>query len=100
MGANLGAFRPPRRAKNGGDEPSLAIEHDDGLKAVFVVMGVEQAQLLAAMHGVEGIVDIKNDPLRHLPERAAIKIGQGTAHAQQAAPIRQVLQPRDRRLRA
>ena len=49
--------------------------------------------------GVERIVDIEHDPLRHLPERAAIKIDQGTAHAQQGPPIRQVLQPRDRRLR-
>ena len=35
---------------------ALAVEHDDRLKAVFVVMRVEQPQLLAAVHRVEGVV--------------------------------------------
>ncbi len=32
-------------------------------------MGVEQPQLLAAVHGVEGVVDVEHDPLRHLRGR-------------------------------
>ena len=62
-------------------------------------MGVEQAQLLAAMDRVEGVVDIQRDPLRHLAERAAVDIDQSPAQAQQRPRIRQVLQPRDGRLR-
>ena len=55
------------------DEPPVAVEHDDRLEAVFVVMGVEQPQLLAAMHGVEGVVDVEHDPLGNLRERTRNK---------------------------
>ena len=98
-GADLDALRPLRRAQDGGDEAALAIEDDDRLEAVVVVMGVEQAQLLAAVHRVEGVVDIEDDALRHLPERAAVDVDQSPAQAQQRPRIRQVLQPRDGRLR-
>src|SRR3954469_7084941 len=40
---------------------TLAIEHNDGLEPVFVVVGIEQPQLLAAVHGVEGVVDVEHD---------------------------------------
>jgi hypothetical protein len=62
-------------------------------------MGVEQAQLLAAMHRIEGVVDVEDDALRHLAERAAVDVDQSPAQAQQRPRIRQVLQPRDGRLR-
>jgi len=62
-------------------------------------MGIEQAQLLAAVHRIEGVVDIEDDALRHLPERAAVDIDQSPTQAQQCPRIRQVLQPRDGRLR-
>ena len=62
-------------------------------------MRIEQPQLLAAMHGVERVVDIENDALGNLSERLAIKIDHGAAHAQKGARIGQVFQPRDRRLR-
>jgi hypothetical protein len=42
-------LKPFGGAKHGGDEATLTIEHDDRLKAVFVVMRIEQTQLLAAM---------------------------------------------------
>ena len=35
-------------AEKDGDEASLAVEHDDRLEAVFVVVGVEKPQLLPA----------------------------------------------------
>lgn len=63
-------------------------------------MGVEQAQLLAAVDGVERVVDVERDPLRHLPERGAVEVDHGAPHAQQRARVRQVLQARDRGLRA
>jgi hypothetical protein len=63
-------------------------------------MGVEQAQLLAAMHRVEGVVYIQHDAFGHLAKGRAVEIDHGPAHAQQCAGIRQVLQPRDGGLRA
>ena len=84
---------------SGGDEAAIAIEDDDRLEAVVVVVGVEQPQLLAAVHRIEGVVDIQRDPPRHLAERGAVEIDQGTAEAQQRPRIRRVLQSRDGRLR-
>jgi hypothetical protein len=80
------------------DEAALAVEHDDRLKAVLVIMGVEQRQLLAAVDGVERVVDVERDPFGNLGERAAIKIDHGAAHPHERTRVRQVLQPRDRRL--
>ena len=37
----------------------------DGLEAIVVVMGVEQRQLLAAVNGIVGVVDIENDARRN-----------------------------------
>ena len=98
-GADLLAAGPFGGTKHGGDEAAFAVEHDDRLKAVFVVMRIEQPQLLAAMNRVERVVDVEHDPLGNLPEGLAIKIDHGAAHAQQGARVGQILQPRDRRLR-
>ena len=62
-------------------------------------MGIEQAQLLAAVHGVEGVVDVEHDPLRHLPEGGAVEVDHRPPHRHQLAHAGQVLQPADRRLR-
>ena len=86
-------------AKHGGDEAALAVEHDDRLKAIFIVMRVEQSQLLAAMHRVERVVDVERDAFGNLVEGLAIKIDHGAAHAQQGASVGQIFQSRDRRLR-
>ena len=93
------AARPLGGAQHGGDEAALAVEHDDRLKTVFVVMRVEEPQLLAAMHGVKSVVDVEDDPVWNLVEGLAIKIDHSVAHAQQRARVGQVFQPRDRRLR-
>jgi hypothetical protein len=61
-GANLLAAGSFGGTKNGGDEAALAIEYDDRLKAVFVIMRIEQPQLLAAMNRVERVVDVQRDP--------------------------------------
>ena len=61
-GANLLAAGSFGGTKNGGNEAAIAIEHDDRLKAVFVVMRIEQSQLLAAMNRVERVVDVERDP--------------------------------------
>ena len=65
-GSDLLAAGPFGGTKNGGDEAAGAVEHDDRLKSVFVIMGVEQPQLLAAVNGVERVVDVEGDPLGNL----------------------------------
>lgn len=97
---DLAAFRPLRRAQNRGHEPTGAVENDDRLEAVVVMVRVEQPQLLAAMDGVEGIVDVEGDPLRDLRERGAVEPDHGAAHLQQHPPVGQVLEPADGGLRA
>ncbi len=63
-------------------------------------MGVEQPQLLPAVDGIEGVVDGEHDAMRHLPEAAAVEPHHGARHPQQRPHVRQVLEPRDGRLRA
>ena len=82
-GSGLLAAGPFGGAEDGGDEAARAVEHDDRLKSVFVVMGVEQPQLLAAVNRVEGVVEVERDPLGNLAERRAIEIDHGAAHPQQ-----------------
>ena len=98
--AGLASAGAAGRAQHGGHRPALAIEHHDRLEAVFVVVGVEEPQLLRAMHRVEGVVDVEDDPAGHLAEAAAVEPDHGPAHAQQRPRPRQVLEPRDGRLRA
>ncbi len=99
-GADFAPTWPLGRTQDCGDEAALAIEHHDGLKAILVVVRVEQAHLLPAMHGIERVVRVQHDPARHLAERRAVKVDHGPAHAQQRARVGQVLQARDGRLRA
>jgi len=80
MGGDLAAFRTPGRAQHRGHEPAGAVEDDDGLEAVVVVMGVEQPQLLAAVRRIEGVADVERDPLRHLCEGGAIEPDHGSTH--------------------
>ena len=93
------ALWPFGRAQDSGYEAALAIEYDDGLKAVFVMVGIEQAQLPAAMYGVKCVINVEHNALGHGGETVAVQIDHGPAHAQQGARIRQVFQARDCRLR-
>jgi len=63
-------------------------------------MGVEQPQLLAAMDRVERVVDVERDAFGNRGKGLAIEIDHGATHPQQGANLRQIFQPRDRRLRA
>jgi len=74
--------RPLGGPQHGGQRAALAVEHHDRLEAVIVMVGVEQPQLLPAMDGVEGVVDIERDAARHLPEARAVELHHGAAHAQ------------------
>jgi hypothetical protein len=52
----------------------LGVIHMDGQEATFVVMSVEQRQLLVAMDCVRRIVDIEDDGLRGFPMASAPQI--------------------------
>ena len=98
--AGLAPARAASRAQHGGYRPSLAVEHHDGLEAVLVVVGVDEPKPLLAMDRVEGVVHVQDDATGHLPETAAVQPHHGAGHAQQDTNVRQVLEPRDGRLRA
>jgi len=100
QGTGLAPIRAAGRAQHGSNGTALAIEHHDRLEAVVVVVGVEQPQLLRAVGGIEGVIHIEHDPPRHLAEAAAVELDHGPGHPQQGPRSRQVLQPRDGRLRA
>ena len=53
-GFDLLAAGPFGRAQNGGDEAAFAIERHNRLKTIFVVVSIEEPQLLAAMHRIKG----------------------------------------------
>src|SRR6202048_4021027 len=99
-GPALLAARPFGGAKNGGDEATRAVEHDDRLKTIFVVVRIEQTQLLTARNRVEGVVvvEVEREPLVNLVEGFTIKFEHGAAYAHQVASIGQVFQSRDGRL--
>ena len=49
-------------------------------------MGVEQCQLLAAVDGIRGIVNVEHDALGHALEAVAKQIDHRQPHARQFAP--------------
>ena len=51
------------------------------------------------MNRVERVINIERDPFGNLGKGLAIQVDHGAAHPQQGANVRQILQPRDRRLR-
>ena len=66
---------------------SFVIENDDRLKAIFVVMRIEQPQLLVAMNRIEGIVDVEHDPFGNWWKGLQQDLTDGAAHAQQRASV-------------
>ena len=93
-GLDLLAARPLGGTKHGGDEAAFAVEHDDRLKSVFVVVGVEQPQLLTTVDRIERVVDVQRDPFGNRGEGLAIQIDHRPAHPQHGANVRQIFQPR------
>ena len=61
MGRTLLALGTTCRAQQGPDQTPGPVKDHDGLEAVFVIVGVEQAQLLVTMHRIKRIVDIEHD---------------------------------------
>lgn len=60
VGADFCPTRPLGRPQNRTDEAAIAIEHHHRLEAVLVVMGVEQAKLLAAMRTASNVSSISS----------------------------------------
>ena len=54
-----------------------------GLEAIVVVMGVEQGQLLAAVDGIVGVIDIEHDAFGKALEAGAKQIDHDQPHARQ-----------------
>src|ERR1700679_3439568 len=78
---DLLAAGPLGGTQHRGDEAAFAIKNDNGLKAIFIVVRVEQTQLLAAVNRIERVVDIQHDPLGNLAIGLAIKVDHGATHA-------------------
>ena len=75
-----------------------AVEDVDRLEAGAVVVRVEQRQLLLAVHGIVGVVDVEHDARRRPGEAAAVEIDLAEPDPRQRSPVGEVLQPRQRRL--
>jgi len=96
MGRALSPLGPARRAQQGSDEPPVAVKDNDGLKAVFVVVGIEQSQLLMTIDGIECIVDIKHDLPRRFGKGVAVDPDHLMPHPDERAHVGQVFHPRNR----
>ena len=93
QGADLSARRRLARAQE--NRHRLAALHMidvDGEEAARVVVGVEQRELLVAVHGIAGVVDIQRDGGRWGREAAAKEIDQRRRHARHLDARRRVLQ--------
>jgi len=98
MGGTLASFGAPSRAQYGPDQPAISVKDHDGLEAVFIIVRVEQAQLLVPVDRIEGVVDIQND-LSWCPYKGlAVKTDHSPGHPDQVTRLGQVLHPRDRGL--
>ena len=67
----------------------------DGQKAALIVVGVEQRQLLLAVHHVAGVVDVQGDRLGRRGVAGAVEVDQHPPEPDQIAQAGRVLQPRD-----
>jgi hypothetical protein len=61
-------------AQHGADGTALAVENNDRLEAVVVVVGEEQAKLLTAVDDIGGVVDVEGDAAWHLAEAGAVQM--------------------------
>ena len=75
-----------------------AVEDVDRLEAGAVVVRVEECELLLAMHGIVGVVDVEHDCAGRSREAAAVEIDLAEPDARQRTPVGQVLEPGQRRL--
>ena len=72
----------------------------DRQEAAFVVMRVEQRELLMAVHDIDGVIDVQRDGGGRAGVAGAIDVDHGVGHAHHLAQARRILPTRHRRLRA
>ena len=98
-GAYLCAFRGPRRTQDRHDRRAARHVIDvHRCEAALVVMGVPERELLTAVRGTEGVVDVENLQLAGLHGRAEL-IDQRRGQPRRLRLARRILQTADRRLR-
>ena len=86
------AIRRFPRAQNGQHAMAgVGVIDMDRQKAAFIVMRIEQRQLLMAMHGIGGVVDIEGDRLGRAPVTLAPQVHHGSRQSDQGAQVRRVL---------
>ncbi|MGY4447782.1 hypothetical protein ACVWZR_002442 [Bradyrhizobium sp. i1.3.1] len=99
MGTHLDAARRLAGPQHDRHGPALLRVIDvDRQEAAFVIMSVEQRELLMAVDDIAGVVDVERDGCRLA--RVAIHpcIDQGVGQADHVAQARRILQPRQSRL--
>ena len=71
----------PRSQDHGHRLAAPSLIDVDRQEAAAVVVGMEERQLLLAVHPVDGIVDVQNDAPRHLRKAVAEQLDHGRHHA-------------------
>ena len=100
-GPDLGARRRLAGAQENRHRlAALDVVDVDRQEAAGVVVGMEQRQLLVAVHRIAGIVDVERDRRGRGGEAAAEEIDQRRRHARHLDARGRVLQPAHGRLRA
>jgi len=99
MAGDLPAGRRLRRAQHEGDGTfGLGLVDMDRRVAALAVEAVPEGQLLAAMGGVERIVDVERDRNRRHGVAVAVEVDHLMAQADHRPEVRGVFPPRHRRL--
>jgi hypothetical protein len=78
---------------------ALGVVDMDRQKAVFIIVGVEQRQLLTAMHHVDRVVNVQRDRARRALVTVHPQIDKRIARSDHLAQIGGILQPGKGRLR-
>ena len=101
MTADLGAGRGLAGPQQDGHRAcGCRVIDVDGHEAAFVVMRVEQRELLVAVHDVHGVINIERYRLGRPGVAGAVGVDHGVAQAHDLAQRRRVFPARDGRLRA
>ena len=74
------------------------LEDFDRLEAGGADMRIEERELLLAVRGIIGVVDIEHDAVRHTIPAFAEQVDEPQSDAFERAPVGQVLEPGQRRL--
>ena len=81
-GYDLFSVGPLSRSKDGRDQfAALPFVDVKGEKTVFVVVAIEQGQLLVAMSGIVGVIGIENDHIRRMVVGVNERVDEGSGHA-------------------